>query len=301
MDNDDFVIIHHLIHTTFHMQPKWVLSTLMLAGLGFSLPAQAVPDDELLALINAYRAAPQKCRDAAPEPLPPLVAEPALARLRLGPGNQLMEALRAAGYQAARAEVLTLSGPSNPRDAIDFAVKSDCRLLLSKRYSAAGVSRQGNQWQIVLAQPLLGADLGDWRKAGKEVLSLVNAARARERSCGAKKFKPAPALRWNATLAATALKHSQDMAQYDYFGHEGRDGSTAGPRATREGYAWRTVGENVAAGQGSAKQVVEGWLSSPGHCMNIMNGEFKEMGAAYAVNPKSKATIYWTQVFGTPR
>ncbi|HEV2610111.1 MAG TPA: CAP domain-containing protein [Noviherbaspirillum sp.] len=272
-----------------------------LTSLLFSASAQAAPDDELLAMINAYRASPQKCKDTAPEPLPPLVAEPSLARLKVERGDKLMEALRTSGYQAARAEVLTLSGPSNARDAMNFAVKSDCRLLLSKRYSAAGVSRQGNQWQIVLAQPLLSADLGDWQKAGREVLSLVNAARARERSCGAKKFKPAPALRWNATLAATALKHSRDMAKYDYFGHEGRDGSTAGPRATREGYAWRMVGENVAAGQGSAKQVVEGWLSSPGHCVNIMNGEFKEMGAAYAINAQSKATIYWTQVFGTPR
>lgn len=283
------------------MKPNRALNVLALTGLLFSSLAQAAQDDELLALINAYRASPQKCKDAAPEPLPPLVAEPSLARLDVEPGDKLMEALRASGYQAARAEVLTLSGPSNARDAMNFAVKSDCRLLLSKRYSAAGVSRRGNQWQIVLAQPLLSADLGDWRKAGREVLALVNAARARERSCGAKKFKPAPALRWNATLAATALKHSQDMARYDYFGHEGRDGSTAGPRATREGYAWRMVGENVAAGQGSAKQVVEGWLASPGHCVNIMNGDFKEMGAAYAINAQSRATIYWTQVFGTPR
>uniref|UniRef100_UPI002FE242BE CAP domain-containing protein n=1 Tax=Noviherbaspirillum sp. TaxID=1926288 RepID=UPI002FE242BE len=274
---------------------------LMLAGTMTASFAQAAPDEELLSLINAYRATPQKCKDAAQEPVPALVSETTLARMRLGRSDQLMKALRAAGYQAARAEVLTLSGPSTPGEAMNFAVKSDCRLLLSKRYSAAGVSRQGNQWQIVLAQPLLSADLGDWQAAGRQVLALVNAARARERRCGTKKFAPVPALRWNATLAATSLKHSRDMAQYDYFGHEGRDGSTAGPRATREGYAWRIIGENVAAGQGSAKQVVEGWLGSPGHCANIMNADFKEMGAAYAINAKSKATIYWTQVFGTPR
>ncbi|HCJ28080.1 MAG TPA: hypothetical protein DHV63_01935, partial [Pseudomonas sp.] len=60
-------------------------------------------------------------------------------------------------------------------------------------------------------------------------------------------------------------------------------------------------GENIAAGQGSAEQAVSSWLASPGHCQNIMNPGFTEMGAAYATNPRSAATIYWTQVFGTPR
>ena len=59
-------------------------------------------------------------------------------------------------------------------------------------------------------------------------------------------------------------------------------------------------GENIADGQGSPQQAVSGWLSSPDHCANIMDGKFTAMGAAYAVNPGSDATIYWTQVFGTP-
>ena len=44
--------------------------------------------------------------------------------------------------------------------------------------------------------------------------------------------------------------------------------------------------------------MVEGWLASPSHCYNLMNPDFHEMGAAYASNPQSQATIYWTQVFG---
>jgi uncharacterized protein YkwD len=47
---------------------------------------------------------------------------------------------------------------------------------------------------------------------------------------------------------------------------------------------------------------VQGWLDSPGHCANIMNDDFTEMGAAYAVNTaREPARIYWTQVLGTPR
>jgi uncharacterized protein YkwD len=46
---------------------------------------------------------------------------------------------------------------------------------------------------------------------------------------------------------------------------------------------------------------VGGWLTSPGHCANIMNRDFTEMGAAYAINPgRERGRVYWTQVFGRP-
>jgi len=46
--------------------------------------------------------------------------------------------------------------------------------------------------------------------------------------------------------------------------------------------------------------VVAGWLASPGHCANLMNPAFSELGAGYAVDPKSDAGIYWTALFGAP-
>ncbi len=176
-----------------------------------------------------------------------------------------------------------------------------CRPLLSADYAEIGVSRQGDAWQVVLAQPLLAADLGDWREAGGEILRLVNEARAAPRSCGSRRFDAAPPLAWAPALGAAALAHSRDMASHGELRHRGSDGSQAGERAAREGYAWRQVGENVAAGQGSPRQAVAGWLASPHHCVNVMQPGFAQMGAAYALNPDSRATIYWTQVFGTPR
>ncbi|MBA4143714.1 MAG: CAP domain-containing protein [Nitrosospira sp.] len=259
----------------------------------------AASGGELLELINAYRAGSPLCEGARREPLPPLTSDSTLAQIK-GVG-QLQEALRAAGYPAARAETMTLSGPSNVRAALRFAVQLNCRLLLSPGYSVAGVSRQGRDWQIVLAQPLLDPDLGDWREAGHQVLKLVNAARGKERNCGNKQYKAAPALSWNEKLGAAAHVHSRDMAEQNYFGHEAPSGSTVGTRARHQGYPWRSIGENVAAGKASPQQVIDGWLSSPGHCANIMNGNFTEMGAAYATNPESDMMIYWTQVFGSPR
>lgn len=282
------------------MNTAWMHLVAALVGLTLALAVRAAPDGELLELINAYRADPPRCEGRQPEPPPPLAPDPTLARLDVE-RRGLPDALRAVGYQAARAEALTITGPTDADGAMRFAAQRYCRLLLSGQYSVAAVVQRGPEWQIVLVQPRLDPKLGDWRQAGQQILQRVNAARARERQCGKQRFPPVPALRWSAPLAAAALQHSGDMAEHSFFSHRGRDGNTAEKRTEDAGYAWRRVGENVAAGQGSPRQVVDGWLSSPGHCANIMNGNFTEMGAAYATNPDSEATIYWTQVFATPR
>jgi len=54
--------------------------------------------------------------------------------------------------------------------------------------------------------------------------------------------------------------------------------------------------ENIAAGQTTPEQVIQGWLDSDGHCANIMNANFEEMGVALATNSGIYG-IYWTQVF----
>lgn len=83
--------------------------------------------------------------------------------------------------------------------------------------------------------------------------------------------------------------------------HEGRDGSTPAVRATRAGYKWQMVAENIAFGVMTPEAAVEGWLKSPPHCTALMAPQFTEMGVAFAVNPSSDAGIYWGQMFGTPR
>jgi Cysteine-rich secretory protein family len=256
---------------------------------------------ELTALINDLRSASQSCEGKQMPPAGPLAPDPALARVQIEQGDQLQHALKRAGYQAAQAQSLTVMGARNARVVLAFIRQRYCRTLLDPRYAQIGVSRDGNNWRIVLARPLLSPDLGDWREAGREVLKLTNAARAEPRTCGNERFPAASPLEWNDRLAAAARAHSSDMATRNYFRHAGQGGSQVSDRASRAGYAWRRVGENIATGQGSAKQVVSAWLASPEHCANIMNRGLAEMGAAYAVNPDSDTGIYWTQVFGTPR
>lgn len=59
------------------------------------------------------------------------------------------------------------------------------------------------------------------------------------------------------------------------------------------------VGENIAVGHTDVVMVIEGWLSSPGHCANIMRDAFTEMGAAMVEADGSEP--YWTQVLARPR
>jgi uncharacterized protein YkwD len=285
------------LHLAWRCIGSAAVSILMLSAAS----SWAGESSRLVSLVNEYRQSPQECRGKPAEPVGPLAPDPALSQVQLARGTQLQQALKDVGYQAAQARAIAVSGPTTPEGAMDLIRKRYCSMLLNQRFTAIGASRKGNTWHIVLAQPLLSDDLGSWQEAGKELLKLVNAARAEPRTCGSKKFSAAPPVEWNAKLADAALAHSRDMAKRNYFSHQAKDGSTVGARAKKAGYRWRRIGENIATGQGSPEQVMSGWLASPGHCANIMNPHYTEMGVAYAVNPKSDTTIYWTQVFGTPR
>jgi len=272
---------------------------LITAALAAAVPARA---DELANLINAYRAAPGTCAGAVAAPAGPLAVEPALARIRVGPGTFLEAALAGAGYPAAHAEAITVAGPPDARAVMDVIGARYCRTLRAAEFVAVGTARVGNDWQIVLARPIVIPPLPAWPDAGRDILARVNAARARPRTCGTQAFGPAGPLAWNPLLGQAALVHSTDMAQKHYFNHKQPDGSVPADRATRAGYRWTRVGENIASGQRTPEEAVASWLDSPGHCANIMNPTFTEMGAAYAINPQNRnRTAYWTQVFGTPR
>jgi uncharacterized protein YkwD len=133
----------------------------------------------------------------------------------------------------------------------------------------------------------------------QQVLKLVNRARAVGRNCGDRFFGPTHRLIWDGRLARAAQRHSRDMATHNFFDHTGSDGTDAGDRIEDTGYNWQTWGENISAGRTSIRAVVNEWLASPGHCANIMNPDFEEMGLGKARNAASDHGIYWTQVFGT--
>jgi uncharacterized protein YkwD len=99
-------------------------------------------------------------------------------------------------------------------------------------------------------------------------------------------------------LIDAANEHAADMARHDYFAHESRNGEGAGDRVQSAGYRWRKYGENIARGQSSAWQVVNGWMHSPEHRENIMNCALRQMGVGLAISGDD--TPYWVQDFATP-
>jgi uncharacterized protein YkwD len=263
-------------------------------------PAFAAGEGELVALINARRAEARGCDGASERAVGPLAPSSLLARADpAAAAGDFGQALIAVGYRAAHATSIVVGGVAEAREAARLASERHCDDLRNRRYAEVGVARSGNTWRVNLAAPLLADNLGDWREAGRAVLRLVNDARRRGGLCGSQRFGSTGPLAWNERLAAASLAHSEDMAAHDYFDHVDRSGARVMQRASRHGYAWRYVGENIAAGQGSPEQVVAAWLTSPGHCANMLGSQFTEMGVAYAVNPRSAMDIYWTQVLGS--
>lgn len=290
-------------HSTCRRARSNRLASLTLATVTLLAGASASASDsqQLIALINQYREAPQTCAGKPAEVAGPLVPDERLARAQLAPSVQLQDALQQVDYQPATVKVLTLSGPGSVDAAFEAFKQRYCASLLDVQYADVGVQHTGNTWQVILARPFLPGGMPDWQVAGQEILQLVNAARGKPQRCGSQALSPAAPLRWSEQLGQSALAHSRDMAVHNYFSHTAKDGSLAGTRAMLDGYDWQLIGENIGAGQGTAKQTVAGWLASPTYCFNLMNPDFTEMGGAYAVNPQSDAGIYWTLLLGTPQ
>lgn len=274
-------------------------SVLFCSALLASHVVAASDEAQLVESINAYRAEVRSCAGKASEELPPLVADRRLVLPIEGVGD-LQQGLSRAGYPMVTVQAISLSGPRDAQAAAKALRESFCQVLLDPQYVDIGVNRTERDWRIVLARPLLGGHLGDWQAEGQRLLEQVNALRAQPRRCAGQDFAAAPALRWNATLAMTAEAHSRAMANGNFFDQLDADGRTPGDRAELAGYTGSAVAQNIAAAQDSARKVVDGWLTNRGHCANLMNPRFSELGAAYAVDPKSDAGIYWTALFGSP-
>ena len=273
-----------------------LLFCLLLSGL----PLRAAED--LYLAINRQRAGAGPC--AAAEQLPAMQPQAALERAArdVARGGDLQQSLKQHGYRAARTRTLTIKGQGVEAQASKILARQQyCKPLQDAGLTQAGIYVDADQILLVMAAPYAPSVALSGPAAGERVLELANRARATPRRCGEREFGAARALRWNGTLAEASRVHADDMARHNYFSHTGRDGSDPVQRVERAGYRFRATGENIGAGSSmQADEAVAGWIKSPGHCANLMNPAYTEMGAAYAINARSDMGIYWTQVFGTP-
>jgi len=115
----------------------------------------------------------------------------------------------------------------------------------------------------------------------------------------------------NARLEQVAQSHSQDMASADYFDHTGPHGDSPVSRMRAAGYLSGSVrgyeiGENIAWGTlwlATPRSIVAGWMASPGHRANILDGHFRDTGIGVSPHPltslaRGQAGAMYTQDFG---
>jgi len=273
----------------------------LVAGLAVGpMLSAAAADPSLLEALNAARSAGCSGRAGAG------VALRESSRLsdatrQLAQGTPYKDALAMNGYRAMRSATIRLRGDPAPQVVVDAVVKTSCAQLADTELREVGIYQEGRETWMLLAAPFAPPAPEDAPTIALRVLELVNQARGVSRLCGNRPLAATGELQLNATLSGVAYDHARDMAQNEYFAHEGRDGSTPAVRATRAGYKWQMVAENIAFGVMTPEAAVEGWLKSPPHCTALMAPQFTEMGVAFAVNPSSDAGIYWGQMFGTPR
>ena len=242
-------------------------------------------------------------------------------------GGSPSTAAAQSGYQAQAVVGLRLRGPD---DAIlQNLRRSRCRPVADQTLRDVGAYREGREtWVLMASAQVSVAPLPAPAEATEaparafpysppsaapdvprttsrsistaRVLQLVNEVRANGTSCGERSFGPAPPLQMSGTLDSVASEHAVDMARHDYFEHVDLNGHTPADRVRATGYRERLVGENIAYGPTSADEVVQGWLHSTGHCENIMDPRFVEMGLAAASGRGSRRGLYWDQVLAEP-
>lgn len=127
-------------------------------------------------------------------------------------------------------------------------------------------------------------EVPDATSPAMQVINLVNAERAKE---------GLPALEYDAKIADAALVRAKETEIS--FSHTRPNGTSFSTALREQGVSFMGVGENIAWGQRSPEEVMEGWMNSPGHRANILNKSYTKIGVGYYQN--SRGVRYWTQLF----
>lgn len=133
-------------------------------------------------------------------------------------------------------------------------------------------------------EPDAPEESGGVQEAAEAVASLVHAAR---QDAGLSE------LELDADLCAAAQARAQEIAQS--FSHTRPDGSSCFTILEEFGISYRAAGENIAMGQRTPEEVMDGWMNSSGHRANILNGTFTSIGVGYYVGGAGAA--HWVQIF----
>ncbi len=152
---------------------------------------------------------------------------------------------------------------------------------------------------VVLALLAAWLVLGAWRlpalaaspDEAQEVARLINNERA---------ARGLPPLSLDPLLSNAAQQHSDDLAAHNIFSHTGSDGRGFWERIVASGYPVAFGGEVVAAGYGSAADVVTGWMGSPAHQHILLLPDVAQIGVGHAQRGGTTYSHYWTVEVSQP-
>lgn len=123
-----------------------------------------------------------------------------------------------------------------------------------------------------------------------EVFNLINNIRVQN---GVSKLK------WDPTAYAAAKVRVKEIVTC--WGHYRADGTrcySAYGEGENPTHIFSHIGENIASGQHSAKDVVDSWMASPSHRKNILNPDFDNIAIAF-YEANDYYHYYWVQEFTT--
>jgi uncharacterized YkwD family protein/spore coat assembly protein SafA len=99
----------------------------------------------------------------------------------------------------------------------------------------------------------------------------------------------------NWELSRVARYKSNDMRDQNYFRHDSPTYGSPFTMMKNFGISYQSAGENIAAGQRTAQDVVNAWMNSEGHRKNILSPTFTQIGVGYSSG--GSYGTYWTQMF----
>ena len=131
------------------------------------------------------------------------------------------------------------------------------------------------------------------------VLQQINAARAQGGLCGSRGGQAVSgAVRWSEGLLALAQEQARWMAEYGRLLHTGRGGETLRQRAQQADYRYLRIVENLAHGQLTFAQALDGWIASESHCVNVYDSAVTELGLACVPGPDGRP--FWALLMARP-
>lgn len=121
------------------------------------------------------------------------------------------------------------------------------------------------------------------------ILKLVNQERSKA---------GVPALTLSEELTDIANTKAKDMADKNYFSHQSPTYGSPFDMLKHFGVSFSYAGENIAAGQKSAQEVMQSWMNSSGHKANILNKNYTQLGVGYYEG--GQYGTEWVQLFIKP-